>query len=65
MLQHLKAVIIVQGGHSNEIPFHDDDPKAPLNVVEQNGDVDVEKWLRLADTALKDNCNVHSGEDAA
>jgi hypothetical protein len=64
MLRRLKAVIINQGGESNEIPFHDPHPKAPLRVVQEGGDINREKWLRLADVALANDPHP-SEEDAA
>ena len=65
MLRRLKAVIISQDGESNEIPFRDPHPKTPLRVIQEDGNRNVEKWLRLADAALNHKCNVHSDEEAA
>ena len=65
MLRRLKAVIIVQGGRSNEIPFRDPHPKTPLRAIQEAGDVNIERWLRFADAALNHKHDVHSGEEAA
>ena len=66
MLRPLKAVIIVQGERSNEIPFRDPHPKAPLRAIQEggNGD-DVEKWLRLANVALTNKHTLHPRKRAA
>lgn len=52
MLQRLKAVIVIQGGESNEIPFRDPHPKTPVRAIQEAGEVNIGKWLRLADAAL-------------
>lgn len=52
VLQRLKAVIVIQGGESNEIPFRDPHPKTPVRAIQEAGEVNIGKWLRLADAAL-------------
>jgi hypothetical protein len=64
MLQRLKAVIVVQSGEWNQIPFRDSEPEAPLRAIEEE-DANAEKWLRLADTALNNNDNPHRCKDRA
>ena len=65
VLRRLKAVIISQGGESNEIPFRDPHPNTPLRAIQEVGDVNIEKWLQLADAALNNKRNVHSDGEAA
>ena len=64
VLQCLKAVIVIQGGESNEITFRDPHPKTP-RAIQEAGEVNIDKWLRLADAALNHKHNVHSDEEAA
>lgn len=65
MLRCLKAVIIIQGGDSSEIPFRDPDPQPPLPAIQEDGNGDVEKWLRLADVALTNKRNLNPTKHAA